>query len=249
MFDFEVLLSWNGLFFLIILSVLEIVLGIDNILFISIVTDDLPENKKKKTRSLGLTIALFLRLVLLSVVSWVIGLTEPLFSVFSKSFSAQSLVLFLGGVFLIYKSVQELHKSVTITDKKQRSKSSSIFLVILQIILIDLVFSFDSIISAIGMTNGMEDELNGNPIVIIYLAIIISMVIMLIFAGRIGQFIKDYPTFKLIALGFLVTIGVLLVADAFGHHIPKGYLYFALVFSFLIELFNIRMRKVRKTKA
>ncbi len=248
MFDFEVLLSWNGLFFLMILSVLEIVLGIDNILFISIVTDDLPENKKNKIRSLGLSIALLLRLALLSVVSWVIGLTEPLFTVFSKSFSAQSLVLFLGGIFLIYKSVQELHKSVSFPNKKNKSKLSSVFWIILQIVLIDLVFSFDSIISAIGMTNGMEDELNGNPIVIIYLAIIISMVIMLLFANRIGQFIKNYPTFKLIALGFLLTIGVLLVADAFGHHIPKGYLYFALVFSFLIELFNIRIRNIKKTE-
>ena len=138
--------------------------------------------------------------------------------------------MFLGGIFLIYKSVQELHKSVSFPNKNNKPKPSSVFWIILQIVLIDLVFSFDSIISAIGMTNGMEDELNGNPIVIIYLAIIISMVIMLLFANRIGEFIKNYPTFKLIALGFLVTIGVLLVADAFGHHIPKGYLYFALVF-------------------
>jgi len=245
MFDFFVLFTWNGLFFLFILSLLEIVLGIDNILFISIVTDDLEEKQKKKTRNIGLVLALLLRLFLLTIVSWLIGLTEPLFFIFSKPFSAQSLVLFFGGVFLIYKSVHELHKSVSHESNSSRSKSNNSFLIITQIILIDLVFSFDSIISAIGMTNGMEKELNGNPLIIIYLSIIISMIVMILFASKISEFIKEYPTFKLIALGFLVTIGVLLVADAFGHHIPKGYLYFALFFSFIIELFNIRMRKIK----
>ncbi|MDG1841803.1 MAG: TerC family protein [Crocinitomicaceae bacterium] len=225
---------------------LEIVLGIDNILFISIVTDELPDKQKKQTRNIGLIIALLLRLILLTIVSWLIGLTEPLFYLFSKAFSAQSLVLFFGGVFLIYKSVTELHKSVSTEDKKRDKKSKNTLLIIFQIIIIDLVFSFDSIISAIGMTNGMEEELNGgNPIIIIYLSIIISMVVMIIFASKISEFITKYPTFKLIALGFLVTIGILLVADAFGHHIPKGYLYFALVFSFIIELFNIRIRNLK----
>ena len=246
MLDFFVLLTWNGFILLFTLSLLEIVLGIDNILFISIVTDELPDKQKKQTRNIGLIIALLLRLILLTIVSWLIGLTEPLFYLFSKAFSAQSLVLFFGGVFLIYKSVTELHKSVSTEDKKRDKKSKNTLLIIFQIIIIDLVFSFDSIISAIGMTNGMEEELNGgNPIIIIYLSIIISMVVMIVFASKISEFITKYPTFKLIALGFLVTIGILLVADAFGHHIPKGYLYFALVFSFIIELFNIRIRNLK----
>ena len=246
MLDFFVLLTWNGFILLFTLSLLEIVLGIDNILFISIVTDDLADKEKKKTRNIGLIIALLFRLILLTIVSWLIGLTEPLFYFFSKPFSVQSLVLFLGGIFLIYKSVHELHKSVSTEEKIKEERYKNTILIIVQIIIIDLVFSFDSIISAIGMTNGMEEELNGgNPIIIIYLSIIISMFVMIIFASKISEFITKYPTFKLIALGFLVTIGILLVADAFGHHIPKGYLYFALVFSFIIELFNIRMRKLK----
>ena len=247
MLDFFVLLTLNGFILLFTLSLLEIVLGIDNILFISIVTDELPDKQKKQTRNIGLIIALLLRLILLTIVSWLIGLTEPLFYFFSKAFSAQSLVLFLGGIFLIYKSVHELHKSVSNEEKiKEENKFKNTVLIIFQIIIIDLVFSFDSIISAIGMTNGMEEELNGgNPIIIIYLSIIISMIVMIIFASKISEFISKYPTFKLIALGFLVTIGVFLVADAFGHHIPKGYLYFALVFSFIIELFNIRIRNLK----
>ena len=213
--DFSVLLGIEGLFYLLVLSLLEIVLGIDNIIFISIVTEKLPSEKRKYARNSGLTLALLIRLFLLSIVSWIMGMTKPFISIYEHPISGQSLVLLIGGLFLI----------------------------ILQIVLIDIVFSFDSIISAIGMTNGMKQDTGGDPLIIIYLAVIISMVVMLIFSKQISDFIQNNPTIKMIALGFLVTIGVLLVDEAFGQHIPKGYVYFALSYSLFVEFLNIRMRK------
>lgn len=245
--DFNVLFGLEGLFYLVVLSLLEIVLGIDNIIFISIVTEKLPAEKKRYARNLGLSLALIVRLVLLSVVSWIMGMTKPWFILFDHPFSGQSIVLLLGGLFLIYKSTVEMHNSVKGHDEEHKTAKKALPAIILQIILIDIVFSFDSIISAIGMTNGMKEDTGGNPLIIIYLAVIISMVVMLIFSRQISDFIQSNPTVKMIALGFLVTIGVLLVAEAFGQHIPKGYVYFALSYSLLVELLNIRMRKNHKT--
>jgi predicted tellurium resistance membrane protein TerC len=241
--DFSVLLGIEGLFYLLVLSLLEIVLGIDNIIFISIVTEKLPSEKRKYARNIGLTLALLIRLFLLSIVSWIMGMTKPFMYVFEHPFSGQSLVLLIGGLFLIYKSTIEMHNSVKGHEEEHSSKKSSLSKIILQIVLIDIVFSFDSIISAIGMTNGMKQDTGGDPLIIIYLAVIISMVVMLIFSKQISDFIQNNPTIKMIALGFLVTIGVLLVAEAFGQHIPKGYVYFALSYSLFVEFLNIRMRK------
>jgi len=245
--DFSLLLTWDGLIYLIILSLLEIVLGIDNIIFISIVTDKLPKENKRKARNIGLLLALVVRLVLLSVVAYIMGMTKPFFPNSEwetlKEFSAQSLVLLVGGLFLIYKSTIEMHNSVKGHEEIHAPKSGGLRAVIIQIVLIDIVFSFDSIISAIGMTNGMAKDTGGNPIVIIYIAVIVSMLVMLSFAKQISDFINDRPTIKMIALGFLVTIGVILVAEAFGQHIPKGYIYFAMVYALLVEFLNIRMRK------
>jgi predicted tellurium resistance membrane protein TerC len=241
--DFSVLLGIEGLFYLLVLSLLEIVLGIDNIIFISIVTEKLPSEKRKYARNIGLTLALLIRLFLLSIVSWIMGMTKPFMYVFEHPFSGQSAVLLIGGLFLIYKSTIEMHNSVKGHEEEHSSKKLSLSKIILQIVLIDIVFSFDSIISAIGMTNGMKQDTGGDPLIIIYLAVIISMVVMLIFSKQISDFIQNNPTIKMIALGFLVTIGVLLVAEAFGQHIPKGYVYFALSYSVFVEFLNIRMRK------
>jgi predicted tellurium resistance membrane protein TerC len=244
--DFSALLGLQGLFYLVVLSLLEIVLGIDNIIFISIVTEKLPADKRKYARNIGLTLALVIRLFLLSIVSWIMGMTKPFFYLMEHPFSGQSIVLLIGGLFLIYKSTIEMHNSVKGHEEGHTAGKKTLSSIILQIVLIDIVFSFDSIISPIGMTNGMKQDTGGDPLVIIYLAVIISMVVMLIFSKQISDFIQNNPTVKMIALGFLVTIGVLLVAEAFGQHIPKGYVYFALSYSLFVEFLNIRMRKNTK---
>jgi predicted tellurium resistance membrane protein TerC len=241
--DFTILFTLNGLIYLLILSLLEIVLGIDNIIFISIITDKLPSKQKRSARNTGLLLALVVRLFLLSVVAWIMGMTKPLFEVFGIEITGQSIVLLLGGLFLIYKSTIEMHNSVKGHEEVHAPKKGGLRAVIMQIVLVDIVFSLDSIITAIGMTNGIAKETGGNPLVIIYAAVIISMVVMLIFAKSISDFINNRPTIKMIALSFLVTIGVILVAEAFHQEVPKGYIYFAMVFSLIVEFLNIRMRK------
>ena len=241
---FDILTSSEGWLYLLILTVLEIVLGIDNIIFISIVTDKLPAESKRKARNIGLSLALIIRLLLLTMVSWIMQMTEPLFTLLGNEFTGQKIVLLLGGLFLIYKSTVEMHKNVKGSEERAAKKTkTSMIGIIFQILIIDLVFSFDSIISAIGMTNGLGQESQQNPIIIIYLSIIISLVVMMIFASHISKFISNYPSIKMIALSFLITIGVLLVAESFGKEIPKGYVYFAFVYSLLVELLNIRMRR------
>ena len=241
---FDILGTFQGWTYLFILTLLEIVLGIDNIIFISIVTDKLPALKKRKARNIGLMLALVVRLFLLAIVSIIIGMTEPLFSIYGHPLSGQSLILLAGGLFLIYKSTVEMHSSVKGEEEGGNHKEKSTMAgIVTQIVLVDLVFSFDSVISAVGMTNGIIEETGHNPMVIIYFSVIISMIVMLLFSGQISKFISNNPTIKMIALSFLVTIGMLLVAEAFEQHIPKGYVYFALVYSLIVEMLNIRMRK------
>ena len=241
---FDILGTSQGWMYLFILSVLEIVLGIDNIIFISIVTDKLPKEKKRLARNIGLGLALIIRLILLTMVSLIMQMKTPLFEFLGHDFTGQKIVLLLGGLFLIYKSTIEMHKSVKGFEETASEKSKkTMFGIIFQIVLIDIIFSFDSVISAIGMTNGIGKETQQNPIIIIYIAIIVSMIVMILFAGKISKFITDNPTIKMIALSFLITIGALLVAEAFDQEIPKGYVYFALVYSLIVELLNIRMRK------
>ncbi|TSJ44804.1 TerC family protein [Fluviicola chungangensis] len=255
--DFDILTTGIGIFYLVVLTLLEIVLGIDNIIFISIITNSLVKQDQSKARILGLSLALVIRLLLLSVVSWIMQLDQNFlfkgvewlhyFPYTDEKITGHSLVLLIGGLFLIYKSVGEMHSSIkgahTETKKKRKVRLGA---VVLQIVAIDFIFSFDSVISAIGMTNDIRHETHGNPFVIIVLAVIISMIIMLIFSRPIANFINARPTIKMIALGFLVTIGVLLIAEAFGQHIPKGYIYFAMVYALLVEFLNIRMRKNNK---
>jgi predicted tellurium resistance membrane protein TerC len=247
--DFSILLTWDGLIYLVILSLLEIVLGIDNIIFISIVSDRLPKAEQRKARNLGLTLALVVRLFLLAIVGWIMGMTKPLFFVNEIPISGQSLVLLLGGLFLIYKSTMEMRESILGHEHLESKGKVTLRGVITQIVLIDIVFSFDSIITAIGMTNGIAKETGHDPMIIIYVAVIISMGVMLLFAKQISDFINDRPTIKMIALSFLVTIGVILVAEAFGQHLPKGYIYFAMVYALVVEFLNIRMRKNRERKS
>ncbi|PIE87180.1 MAG: hypothetical protein CSA03_01615 [Bacteroidetes bacterium] len=234
--------------YLLLLSLLEIVLGIDNIIFVSIVSDRLPKDKRQNARNIGLTLALIVRLILLSIVALLMEFTEPLFSVWGVDMSVQGLVLLAGGLFLIFKSTTEMHTTVKADEEEEHSGKATLSGVITQIVLVDIVFSFDSVISAIGMTKDIQEETGSNPMIIIYLAVIIAMVIMLLFAKAIGEFISNHPTIKMLALSFLVVIGVILVAEAFGEHIPKGYIYFALVYSLIVEVMNIRMRKNREEK-
>jgi predicted tellurium resistance membrane protein TerC len=244
---FDILFTFQGWMYLIILTLLEIVLGIDNIIFISIITDKLVREDQKKARILGLSLALIIRILLLSVISWIMTLDKTaLFTINEIKFTGHSLVLLIGGLFLIYKSVTEMHASVKgeeehhSPEKKKKQKLSS---VVFQIVMVDFIFSFDSVISAVGMTNDISHETHGNPMVIIVIAVILSMIVMLLFSKPISDFINQRPTIKMIALGFLVTIGVLLIAESFGQHIPKGYIYFAMVYALGVEFLNIRMRK------
>lgn len=252
--DFSILATGTGIFYLVVLTLLEIVLGIDNIIFISIITDKLVKQDQRKARLLGLSLALVIRILLLFGVSFIMALDkEPLFSGISwlqhfpftnEKITGHSLVLLIGGLFLIYKSVGEMHSSVKGNEEHgPKKKKTRLSAVVMQIVLIDFIFSFDSVISAIGMTNDISHETHGNPLIIIVAAVILSMIVMLIFAKQISDFINERPTIKMIALGFLVTIGVLLIAESFGQHVPKGYIYFAMVYALLVEFLNIRMRK------
>ena len=218
---FAILSTSVGLGYLFILTLLEIVLGIDNIIFISIITDNLPKNKQRRARLIGLSLALLIRIIMLSLVSWIMTLDrEPLISVAGYSFTAHSLVLLIGGLFLIYKSVGEMHTSVKGENHDVQSKVYATFsAAVLQIVLIDFIFSFDSVISAIGMTNDIKHETHGNPLVIIVLSVLISMVVMMLFSAPISKFINERPTIKMIALSFLVAIGVMLIAEGFGERL------------------------------
>jgi predicted tellurium resistance membrane protein TerC len=241
---FEILLRPQGWMYLGLLSVLEIVLGIDNIIFISIITDKLKvKTSKNKARTLGLTLALVIRFILLALLSLLVHLVQPIYQPWFGQFNYEDLVLLVGGVFLIYKSTIEMHHSISKDEKKEDKTELTFSSVVTQIVMVDLVFSFDSVISAIGMTNGMEDQLHANPIIIVYLSVLISMLVMIKFAGVISDFIQRNPTIKTIALSFLLMIGVFLVAESFGHKVPKGYIYFGFAFSMFVEIINIRIRK------
>lgn len=241
---FKVLFHFEGWLYLFLLSVLEIVLGIDNIIFISIVTDKLSvKTKRKKARTLGLAMALIIRFILLGLLSLLVHLVDPIYEPWFGTFNYEDMVLLVGGVFLIYKSTVEMRHSMVTEETDKKSGELGFRSVVTQIVLVDLVFSFDSVISAIGMTNGLEDQLHANPIIIVYLSVLVSMLVMIQFSGIISDFIQRNPTIKTIALSFLLMIGVFLVAEAFGHKIPKGYVYFGFGFSMFVEIINMRIRK------
>ena len=239
----EPLFTPEGLVSLVTLALLEIVLGIDNIVFISILSDRLSPENQGKARVTGLSLALIMRIILLFLISWIAGFTKPLVrDVFGMDISVRDAILFAGGLFLIYKSTFEIHSKLEGEEESAKSqKSASIFSVVSQIVLLDIVFSFDSILTAIGLVENPEKEVS-----IMVFAVVISMIVMLFFSKMISRFINQHPTIKMLALSFLLMIGVLLVTEAFHIHVPKPYVYFAMAFSLLVEFLNMRMR--RKTK-
>jgi len=217
------------------LTALELVLGIDNIIFISILVDKLPVEQREIARRLGLFMAMFMRIGLLLILAWIVGLTAPLFVVLGQEISGRDLVLILGGLFLLWKSVGEIHESLEGAEGSASSAVKATFAaVILQIMVIDLVFSLDSIITAVGMVD---------RIAIMIAAVIASVGLMMFFAGPIGRFVSAHPTIKMLALAFLVVVGVVLIVEGFGYHVPKGYVYSAMAFALVVEMLNIRMRK------
>ncbi len=223
------------------LTVLELVLGIDNVIFISILSGKLPSQQQAKARYIGLGLALGIRILLLLSLSWVIGLVDPLFSIAGHGFSGKDLVLLIGGLFLIGKSTHEIHGSLEGEEGQGSKKTYSGFVsVIVQIVLLDIVFSLDSVITAVGMISTTYGQ---NGIYIMVTAVVISIIAMMLFAGSIGAFVERHPTIKMLALSFLLMIGVMLVAEGFHQTIPKGYIYFAMAFSVLVEILNMRLRK------
>ena len=223
------------------LTVLELVLGIDNVIFISILSGKLPEAQQARARYIGLSLALVMRVILLFSLSWIIGLTAPLFSIGPQEVSGRDLVLLIGGLFLIAKSTHEIHGSLEGEEGEgSRKLYSSFFSVIVQITLLDIVFSLDSVITAVGMVSSQYGEAG---IWIMIAAVVISIIAMMLFAGPIGGFVQKHPTIKMLALSFLLLIGVTLIAEGLHQHIPKGYIYFAMAFSVLVEILNMRLRK------
>lgn len=227
--------SWIAL---LTLTFLEIVLGVDNIIFISLVTNRLPEHRQRIIRNVGLILAMVFRSLLLLTISFFIRLTNPLFTVFELGISVRDLILIAGGIFLIYKSVAEIHHKTEGADHSVKvSVRSTASAVLVQIVLLDLIFSFDSILTAIGLTTQI-------PLMIV--AIIISIGIMMIFAGSVSRFINKHPTLQVLALSFLILIGFMLIIDGFHYHVPKGYIYFAVFFSLIVEMINMRIMKNAK---
>jgi predicted tellurium resistance membrane protein TerC len=214
---------------------LELVLGIDNVIFISILVEKLPPEKRELARRVGLFGAMFMRIGLLMMLAWLVGLTEPIITIMNQSLSGRDLVLLLGGLFLLWKSVGEIHETMEGShDSSGHPVTHKFSVVILQIMLIDIVFSLDSIITAIGMVEQIS---------VMVAAVVVSVGLMMLFAKAIGEFVSAHPTIKMLALAFLVVIGVVLIAESLGHHVPKGYIYSAMAFSVAVEMLNLRMRK------
>lgn len=241
---------------LLTLTFLEIILGIDNIIFISIATSKLPKEQQRKGTNIGLILAMIFRIILLLGVSYLIAMKDPWITIntswLTTEITGQSIILILGGIFLLYKSTSEIHhkvEGITEEDAGPKKKASTLSKVIIQIVLIDIVFSFDSVLTAVGMTNGVEGAL-----IIMITAVVVSMIIMMLFANPVGQFVNKHPTIQMLALSFLILIGFMLITEGahlantviFHQHIgaiPKGYLYFAIAFSLGVEALNMKIRK------
>ena len=222
---------------LLTLTALEIVLGIDNIIFISILAGRLPLEQQPKARKLGLSLALITRILLLMSLTWIMGLTKPLITVavFNLALSGRDLVLLIGGLFLIWKSVREVHEKLEEDDGHATNKKAVVSFagVIAQILLLDIVFSLDSVITAVGMVENIW---------VMVAAVVIALGVMLVFAGSISDFVNKHPTLKMLALSFLILIGVALIGEGMGFHIPKGYIYFSMAFAFAVEMLNLKLR-------
>jgi predicted tellurium resistance membrane protein TerC len=236
------LLTADGLLALATLSAMEIVLGIDNVVFIAILVGRLPEARRELARRLGLILALGIRILLLFAITWIMGLTAPLFSVLGHGVSGRDLILLGGGLFLIFKATWEIYDKVEASHHERTAAAARAAFgwVIFQILLLDIVFSLDSVITAVGMANDLA---------IMVTAMVIAMLIMLVSAGTVSRFIDSHPSLKILALAFLLLIGVMLVAEGMGSHIEKGYIYFAMAFSLLVELVNMRYHRKREAAA
>jgi len=255
----EHFLTGENIAALLTLTALEIVLGIDNIVFISILAQRLEKSKQARARTVGLMLAMISRIALLLAISWIMGLTATLFTipVIEHAISGRDLILILGGGFLIWKATHEIHDKIEGGQETlSQPKSSRMGPILFQIVLMDLVFSLDSVITAVGMVPVPEVVVDGETqplmwvaIVTMVIAIIVAIGVMLIFAGPVAKFIERHPTTKMLALAFLFMIGMVLVADGFRFHIPKGYIYSAMVFSLLVEMLNLRMKKKAKKAA
>jgi predicted tellurium resistance membrane protein TerC len=238
----ELLTSPEAWAALLTLTALEIVLGIDNVIFLSVIVARIPQRQATRARQIGLALALVFRILLLSLLVWLIGLTQDIFTVKGTAFSWRDIILIGGGLFLISKSTHEIHSEVEARDEENNGapRASAFFWVIIQIIVIDMVFSLDSIITAIGMAQDLE---------IMIAAVMIACFIMYVSSGPVARFVAEHPTTKMLALAFLVLIGVALVADGFKFHIPRGYIYFAIAFSAAVEAFNVLAKRNRKRAA
>ncbi len=233
--DFHQLFTFASLISLITLSILEIVLGIDNIIFISIVSGKLPKEKQGKARTIGLMLALIMRVALLFSISWIVQLKNPLFFISEFGVTGRDIILFCGGVFLLYKTTIELHNKIQGYDDEAINSNKSTFKgIVFQIVLIDIVFSFDSILTAVGLVNNL---------IVMILAVVIAMIIMILFSGKVSDFINLNPTIKVLALSFLLMIGTILILEAFHQHVDKKVVYISIAFSLFVEMMNIRMRK------
>jgi predicted tellurium resistance membrane protein TerC len=220
------------------LTALEIVLGVDNVVFISILAGKLPAESREKARKLGLGLAMFVRILLLLSISWVVKLTDPLFGVLGQEISGRDLILLIGGLFLLAKSTHEMHGQLEGEEGHTSARIAASFAsVIVQILLLDIIFSLDSVITAVGMADDVGVMIS---------AVVVAVAFMFIFAGVVSSFVEKHPTIKMLALSFLLLIGVSLVAESFDVHIPKGYIYFAMAFSLFVEVINIRLRKSRQ---
>jgi predicted tellurium resistance membrane protein TerC len=223
--------AWIGL---LTLTVLELVLGIDNIIFITILAGKVPEKQRNKARTIGLGLAMLMRILLLLCLSWIMGLTRPLFTVADFAVTGRGMILTAGGLFLLVKSTHEIHDRIEGEDLHRQARVPSTLLsVLIQIILLDVVFSLDSVITAVGMV----DE-----ITVMIIAVILSVIVMMVFAGPVSRFVDRHPTVKMLALSFLLLIGVNLIAEGVGFHIPKGYIYFAMAFAVFVEMLNLKIR-------
>jgi len=227
--------AWIGL---LTLTVLELVLGIDNIVFISILSGKLPAHQQKKARFIGLSLAMLMRILLLLCITWVMGLTRPLFAFAGFEFTGRAIILVAGGLFLLVKSTHEIHDDIEGEDEHRQARAmGSLFAVLVQISLLDIVFSLDSVITAVGMV----DE-----IAIMIIAVIVAVIVMMVFAGPVSGFVGRHPTVKMLALSFLLLIGVNLIAEGVGFHIPRGYTYFAMAFSLFVEMLNLKIRSRKR---